>query len=530
MWEGDNLARYLIIDPDDSNILYLSTGIFDREALNSDCENNVPGGLGVLKSTDGRQTWNPVNNGLTDLYVGCLRMHPANSRVLFAAAGNNACSSYEGSNTSCGLFKTVNGGSSWLKVIDGEILTTVNFSPSNPEVIYAGSATSFHRSADGGTTWQHYSKNGGAYGPDGINAGFPIDVTVDPDDPDTVYVNNYGGGVFRSTDGVRTWEDWSSGYSGAEIHDVTIPQGNASTVYAIGRTGPFKSSALGNSWTGISTGDAQGYTESYCIALHPVDGNIIIISDEHQGVISRSTDGGSSFTEVLRHPDAASYPPDNRQGFCSIVFSEQNPRIVYAGLSKDRLTYTDSPTIGSVFYKSTDTGATFSAVPTPMETASIRELVVVPDSSDTIFAATTNGVYKTRDGGVSWSQLPDLAGLPVESICLDPDQPGYVLAGATDSGIWVSSDSGDSWTGPHNAGFNSSNPEITAIEADVSASHTFFAGDLYSGVYRSQDNGLTWSLFPDWEQSGLSVRAVKDIALNEQVIYAATSGGVCSDI
>jgi photosystem II stability/assembly factor-like uncharacterized protein len=104
IWSGDNLARYVIIAPSDpsSNTLYLSTGIFDREAYNSGCgtlgtpgsDGRYPGagGVGVLKSADGGAHWAPVNTGLTDLYVGSLRMHPANSQVLFAATGNNACS------------------------------------------------------------------------------------------------------------------------------------------------------------------------------------------------------------------------------------------------------------------------------------------------------------------------------------------------------------------------------------------------------------------------------------------------------
>lgn len=64
IWRGDNLARYIIIDPNDPNILYISTGIFDRIAVNSDPQNNVPGGTGIFKSIDGGVTWNSINNGL----------------------------------------------------------------------------------------------------------------------------------------------------------------------------------------------------------------------------------------------------------------------------------------------------------------------------------------------------------------------------------------------------------------------------------------------------------------------------------
>lgn len=107
------------------------------------------------------------------------------------------------------------------------------------------------------------------------------------------------------------------------------------------------------------------------------------------------------------------------------------------------------------------------------------------------------------------------------------DQPGYIIAGEgfQGSGVWISSDDGDNWSGPHNNGFNSANPYISAVIRDQNHLGTFFASDLYSGIYQSKDNGMNWSPFPDWQMSGLSFKSVADIAMNEQFIYAATTGG-----
>jgi len=71
-------------------------------------------------SIDGGSTWSAVNNGLTDLYVGSLRMSASDPGTLFAATGNNACS-WSGDGFASGLFKTSDGGMTWTKVIENEV-------------------------------------------------------------------------------------------------------------------------------------------------------------------------------------------------------------------------------------------------------------------------------------------------------------------------------------------------------------------------------------------------------------------------
>jgi photosystem II stability/assembly factor-like uncharacterized protein len=527
VWSGDNLARYLIIDPTDTDLLYLSTGIFDREAFNSDCGNGIAGGVGILKSMNGGTSWHAINNGLTDLYVGALRMHPRDPDILFAAAGNNACSGgYDGKLVS-NLFKTTNGGQSWTKVLgQNDIVTTVNFSPSQPDTVYAGSASAFYRSNDGGKNFTSFSNANGIWGPEGVRAGVPIDVTVDPENPDILYANNYGGGVFRSVTGASTWEVWSKGYTGAELHDVHLPSGRSDTIFTIGRSGPFFSTNQGIGWTGIANGNAH-YAEWYTITNRPGDPNLLILSDEHQGVILKSTDGGKRFTEVLRHPQTNAADPNKRQGFKSIVFSPSNPQIVYAGIAKDRLTFETTTTIGTAIYKSTDGGASFSPFPSIIDGYNVNRIVVGDTDADFLCAATTNGVYLSQNGARNWTHCSSLGTRHIEALVLDPQKPDFIMAGEgfQGSGIWISHDRGQTWTGPHNAGFNSSNPYVSSLVKDPSRKDTFFASDLYSGVYQTKDNGINWKPFPDWQMSGLTFRAVKDLSANQTFMAAATQGG-----
>ena len=526
VWQGNNLARYLIIDPGNPELLYLSTGIFDREAFNSDCAKGVYGGLGVLKSANGGLTWSPANSGLTDLYVGSLRMHPANPQILFAATGSYSCTGGDTSAPVSGLFRTSDGGASWTKVLGNDIFTTVNFSPSSPDTVYAGSAAAFYRSQNGGQSWSRLTQPSGvSWGPPGVRAGVPIDVTVDPTDPLELYANNYGGGVFRSRDGAESWSVWSRGFSGADVHQVHIPADSPSTVLAIGRSGPFKSANYGVDWTGIANGDAAPFGEWNAVATDPAHPGTILISDEHQGVIFLSADGGASFSEVLRHPDANADDPAGRQGFKALAFAPTSPGTVYAGLSKDRGSFLGSSPQGTAIYKSQNGGGTFAPIPSLLDGVNVRNLVVDPANANTIWAATTNGVYRSIDGAQSWSRLEGLGSKNIETLAIDPLQPGFIVAGEIFGGIWKSTNGGATWSGPLNSGFDSPNPYISALVLDPVHAGTLFAGDLYSGVYRSQDAGENWAPFPDWKRSGMTIRAVKDLAISAKVMYAATQGG-----
>jgi photosystem II stability/assembly factor-like uncharacterized protein len=120
IWRGDNLARYIWIDPHNPEVIYISTGIFDREAANSDHTINKPGGEGIIKSIDGGLTWQAVNNGLNNLYVGTLFMHPTNPDILLAGTGNNA---YPDGG---GVYLTTNGGTLWQEVIGNEGINSLS--------------------------------------------------------------------------------------------------------------------------------------------------------------------------------------------------------------------------------------------------------------------------------------------------------------------------------------------------------------------------------------------------------------------
>lgn len=533
VWYGDALVRHIIIDPTDSNIVYAATGIFDREAHNSDVRNGVLGGVGILKSTDGGRTWTEVNNGLDNLYVGYLTMHPEERETLYAATGNYATARKD---KKSGLFVTHDGARSWSRVVleeDYFPFTAVRFSRSNPRIIYAGTEEWIWRSDDGGATWQQFGKGDKTYGPPGVRAGIPIDLTIDPRNPHHIFANNYLGGVIQSHDGGETWRDSSNGYSGADLRNLAISPFDHNDVYVVGRTGPFRSSDGGRTWMGIRGEPWEMYevVDFYAIESAPDNPENVIATSEGRAIIYRSTNGGRNWTEVWRHPGNLG-DVGQRHGFKALRFAPSDPNTVYAGMCFRRVLvdYAGSNDSSYGVYVSRDGGSTnnwrernngFKG------SRNIHDIAVHPTDPGVAYAATNDeGVFKTTDYGKTWTQViqgfghrpPDLS---VRALALDPRNPSRIYAGVENGGIYVTVDAGSTWSNItagmdqtasiHSIAINPANPKIVV------------AGDWRSGVYYTNTGREPWTP----ANQGLSMRAVTSLLFSHDgaVLYAATEGG-----
>lgn len=512
IWRGNNLARYVWIDPRNPNVLFISTGIFDREAANSNPEQRLPGGEGVVKSTDGGKTWSAVNKGLKNLYLGTLFMHPQNPDILLAGTGNNQY------HDESGVYLSTDGGVSWQHTLQGDIITAVEFAISDPLTAYAGSASAIYRSQDGGYTWQRVSGGEHGWGPAGVRAGFPIDLQVDPREPKRIFANEYGGGNFLSVDGGRTWTDASAGYTGAQVRDLAVDPMSEGRIYATARSGIFTSLDGGQSWEGLSYPPVAAM-EWTAVAVDPTAPAHILAATNWGGQLVQSHDYGRSWQVVHESPGP-------RMGWRAIAFDPSDPKIVYAGTAaffSAGAFNTDMP--GGGIYLSQDGGSTWiSSRDALIQEAHITYIVTDPANAGRVYMATTNrGIVKSHDYGTTWEMLNN--GLPpsqaVFSIAIHPFESDILFAGLLRGGLYRSTDGGQHWQ-PSAAGLN---PEasLTDILFDPKNPQVMYVADLHSGVYRSKDGGLTWTPL----NQGLLMRAVNRLAITSdgQHLYAATEGG-----
>ena len=512
VWEGDSLVRFVIVDPHNPNIVYASTGIFDREAYN-----NL--GVGVLKSTDAGNSWTQINNGLTNLFVGYLEMHPNNPNLLFGATGMNQQHQY--GYTQGGIFKTDNGGETWKHVLKNPSLNAVVVSPTNPNIVYAAGDGCFYRSEDGGESWLDL----GRWGPPGIWPGQPIGMAVSPTNPMLVFANNYNGGNFKSKDGGKTWKNASDGYTGADLRMIKVDPTNSRKIYCVGRSGTFKSSNGGCTWEGLNYEPLTG-NDDVAVVQHPGCPETILVTKEGYGSIYKTTKGSKSWRLLYNYPD--NYNSSNWHTFKAIAYSPSNPSIIYAGMRSVQniglIDPADGPSHG--MFKSTDGGQTWNQINEGLEETyrkSINDILIDPDDPNTVYIGTyKNGIWKTTNGGDTWvcktnqvAQITD-----VRSLAMYPDNSNIIYAGTRENGIWKTEDWGETWENTSTG--MPVNAAILSIVIHPKDPKIIYAGDLTSGVYVSKDGGQTWHVMNE----GLSTRAVTslDISSNGNVLYAATSG------
>jgi photosystem II stability/assembly factor-like uncharacterized protein len=152
---------------------------------------------GVYKTTDGTASWQIVNNGLIPkekldaamaLGVNILVTDPHLPGTVYAG-------------TTSGLFKTTDAAALWKRIEKGLADTYVSailIDPSNPNILYVGTRKGVHKTTDGGETWVQANE--------GVTTLNIRTMALSPMDPQTVFAGTNESGLFRSTDGAKTWK------------------------------------------------------------------------------------------------------------------------------------------------------------------------------------------------------------------------------------------------------------------------------------------------------------------------------------
>jgi len=239
-------------------------------------------------------------------------------------------------------------------------------------------------------------------------------------------------------------------------------------------------------------GDISGAGRVECIEFHPNNPDIMWVGT-HSGGFWKTTDGGENWYTTSNELPAL--------GISDIVVDPSNPEILFVGTGDRDTDWTYS--IGLL--KSIDGGESFQETGLNFlmeEQEDITEILLCPEDSDIIIVSTTNGIYKSYDGGFNWLKVKtgnfrDMVFKPGNSQVIYASTYNY-NGGAR---LYKSNDQGENFERLNNTGISSNqvsrisiavtpaNPELVFfICSKVSSNHS----GLY-GMYKSEDSGESWS-------------------------------------
>ncbi|HET7812861.1 MAG TPA: hypothetical protein VFL13_00655, partial [Candidatus Baltobacteraceae bacterium] len=289
-------------------------------------------GGGVWKTENAGRTWTPIGDSLPVASIGAVAVAPSDPNVIYAGSGEADMRSdiQQGD----GVYKSVNGGASWTHIglTDTRQIGRIAIDPKDANVAYVAALghqygpnaeRGVFKTVDGGKTWSkvlYKDQNTGA-----------IDVTLDPSDPNVVYAslwqtrrppwnvyppsNGPGSGLYKSSDGGKTWTHITGhGFPGGIVGHIgiTVPAANPKRVYAIVDTnddktgGVYRSDDAGATWT-KTDGEGRIWKRGWYfgqITADPKDANVVYVMNTST---YRSTDGGITFDAVKGAPGGDDY-------------------------------------------------------------------------------------------------------------------------------------------------------------------------------------------------------------------------------
>ncbi len=357
-----------------------------------------------------------------------------------------------------------------------------------------------------------------------------------PSQPNVFYMGVNNGGVWKTDDFGRTWNPIFDSAPTGSVGDIAVSATNPDIIYVgsgeglhrpdlgVG-DGIFKSTDGGKTWAHMGLNDVQQVGR---LVVHPTNPDIVFVAglghpygaNEQRGIF-KTTDGGKSWKKVLYI--------NHNTGAIQVEFDPNNPEVLFA----DMWEHQEGPWENARFsgpnsglYKSTDGGENWrkltKGLPTAEQGLGRIGVGIAPGNSNIIFATVDarqgGGIYKSEDAGESWKLVNTQRRLwgrggDFAEIKVHPKDPDRLYVGNVAS--YTSADGGKTWMSLkgapggddyHRIWINPDNPDIMLFVADQGAVVTVNGGRTWSSWYNQPTSQLyhvtTDNQFPYWVYGG----------------------------
>ena len=298
--------------------------------------------------------------------------------------------------------------------------------PRNSDIIYVVTNESLYKTRDGGATWTKMITD--------LSSFRVLTVGVDPHGPANVLAGTMGDAVYKSPDGGQSWSPHNGGLKehvsvvNQFVFHPTVPD----TVYAATTVGAFRTKDGGRLWEERMHGMKEVH---YVVALALDPNNPDVMYAGTTGGVYKTTDGTGKWERVnnglipKEKLDAAM-----ALGVNTLVTDPTRPGTVYAGTTNG-------------LFKTVDAAASWKRIEKGLADTYVSAILIDPSNSNVLYAGTRQGVHKTTDGGETWGQVNEgLTTLNIRSMALSPIDPQTVFAGTNGSGLFHSTDGAKTWT------------------------------------------------------------------------------------
>ncbi len=371
---------------------------------------------GVLKSTDGGETWREINEGLDARTAAKVEIDSVTAYLYLGTYYH-------------GIYRSTNGGESWQKIsnnINQANCEDLSINRHDSDSLYVASIGGVYRSVDGASSWQN------------VELDFPFyetranGVQIDPYDPNYVYVSFYDyrglgeGGIFRSTDGGETWDMFTNGLPEGGYYGkfAVADYGDGSRRLFLGAVGLYYSDDLGENWA-LCQGGLPSDLYYGRIEVSNVDPDLIFVSDwGDPRLVYRSTDGGQTWA-------ALSSPPGNG-AINSIACDPFNSDIVYACRSHEGV------------FRSTDTGQSWvdisNNLPRDPDYFIPSGVAINPLNPQILYVNSARyGIFVSHDGGRSWEDFNEglRTGYSHAVTAIAPSDTNRIFLATSSQSVWT---------------------------------------------------------------------------------------------
>ncbi len=282
-------------------------------------------GQGIMRSGDGGESWGRagITSGLhSDALVRDLANHPNRPGIVFAG-------------TDKGLYRSEDAGMNWGLVdtpMSGSSVWAVTVDNADPNLMFAGTGTpnpcGVFRSTDGGKTWEQRPVDIAEECP---NVGVPrvTGIAIDPTNHRDIWVGLEVDGLRHSSDAGDTWESINGAIPNLDVHNVAVTGGPPKTVVVVVNNDVYTSDDNGANWDRLGIREVFPMTYPRGIMVQPEKPNVIFVTigdttPGRTGTIMRTKDTGKTWENL-------SLPVEPNTAMWTVNIQSTDPQVVFAG-------------------------------------------------------------------------------------------------------------------------------------------------------------------------------------------------------